>query len=202
MDEQLVCAPGDGVMLGQLFTPTQALLQGFTFVEAGAVAAQNEVRTAVELAAGRAFDGVQARQGFRVGSLNLMIGYADSSELTEMPDIYRIPNAPDWFCGMANLHGMLTPVFDLSRYLDVERDNASKRMLLVLSHGADAAGVVIDGMPERLRWGVEQQTDAATVPDALFDVVDRAALIGEKLWFDLNCNTLLDRLETALTTSH
>ena len=75
-------------------------------------------------------------------------------------------------------------------------------MLLVLAHGRDAAGIVIDGLPERLRWSAEQETDAATVPEALIDVVDRAVLIGEKLWFDLDCNTLLDRLETALTTRH
>lgn len=202
MNQELVYASAAGTTPSHWQPPVQALLSGFTFPETEASSDQGNATGALQLATGTTINGVQARQGFRVGPLNLMIGYADSSELTEMPDIYRIPNAPDWFCGMANLHGMLTPVFDLSRYLDVERDNASKRMLLVLSHGTDAAGVVIDGLPERLRWGVEQQTDAATVPDALFDVVDRAVLIGEKLWFDLNCNTLLDRLETALTTSH
>ena len=202
MDEQLVCAPGDGVMPGQMLTPTQALLQGFTFVDAGAVTTQNEARTAMQLAAGRALDGIQARQGFRVGSLNLMIGYADSSELTEMPDIYRIPNAPDWFCGMANLHGMLTPVFDLSRYLDVERDSASKRMLLVLSHGADAAGVVIDGMPERLRWSATDQVDMAAAPARLAPHLRTACIVGESLYFDLECNALLDALEHALEPAH
>src|ERR1035437_4012618 len=53
----------------------------------------------------------ESRQGFRIGELCLMIRYEDASELSEMPDIHRLPNAPDWFYGMANLHGKLIPVF-------------------------------------------------------------------------------------------
>ena len=94
------------------------------------------------------------RQGFRIGSVGLMIGHEDGSELTEMPTLYDLPHAPAWFMGMANLHGNMVPVFDLASYLGIEKQpvqrEVARRMLLVLGHGAEAAGVMIDGLPQRL----------------------------------------------------
>ena len=190
-----------GVRLGALMlTPTQALLAGFEHEPAAsteqAEAAANQPYRQTRVV------GDQTRQGFRIGSLNLMIRYEDGSELTEMPDVYRLPNAPAWFCGMANLHGMLTPVFDLSSYLGVGNNAKARRMLLVLSRGADAAGVVIDGMPERMRWSEGDQVDTDSAPRLLAPHLRAACLIDERLCFDLDCNALLDALEHATQTTH
>jgi purine-binding chemotaxis protein CheW len=194
-------AQAKGIILpaGLPLTPTQAL--SGAFVLGPALTAQHAARRASPGASAR--DGAeQFRQGFRIGDLCLMVRYQDGSELTEMPPVYRLPNAPDWFCGIANLHGMLTPVFDLSRYLGVAPDPRAKRMLLVLSHGADAGGVVIDGLPERLRWSDAQVSDAATAPARLAGAVQRAVLIGERLHFDLDCASLLQTLERSLESLH
>jgi twitching motility protein PilI len=183
-------------------TPTQALLAGFEFDAAepsGAPGSSRAESAKAEPATPSArLQGMQFRQGFRIGSLNLMIRFEDGSELTELPDVYRLPNAPGWVHGMANLHGMLIPVFDLAGYLGLARDAQAKPMLLVLSHGADAAGVVIDGMPERLRWLAEDQIDADSAPRLLAPHVRTACLVGEKLWFDLDCMPLLAALEHSI----
>ena len=181
-------------------TPVQALMAGFE-LEPATIEAQDEASASRPYGVSRLV-GDQFRQGFRVGNLNLMIRYEDGSELTEMPDVYRLPNAPAWFCGMANLHGMLIPVFDLSSYLGVDRDAKARRMLLVLSRGADAAGVVIDGMPERLRWSEGDQVDTDSAPHLLAPHLRCACLIGERLCFDLECDALLDALEHAMQTPH
>lgn len=203
MNQEPVSTPVAGAVPEQRLTPTQALLREFTFFDTAASLEHGNAALALPLASattikGIQTQGVQARQGFRVGPLNLMIGYADSSELTEIPDIYRIPNSPAWFCGMANLHGMLTPVFDLSNYLEIEHDNASKRMLLVLSHGENAAGLVIDGMPERLRWTAADQVDIAAAPARLAPHLRAACILNDALYFDLECDALLNALEHAL----
>jgi twitching motility protein PilI len=182
-----------------LLTPTEALLRGFELAAVPAAAPPLENEPGGMRGSARAsIDGLQARQGFRVGTLNLMIRYADGSELTELPLVHRLPNSPHWLLGMANLHGALVPVFDLARYFGVERPAAAKPMLLVLAHAADAAGVVIDRLPERLRWGSEQLTDSGLVPEALAEVAPRAVLIGDQLWFDLDCTALLAALEQSL----
>jgi chemotaxis signal transduction protein len=169
-------------------TPTQALLAGFEF-DAAPGSSSSAVEAERSMPSAR-LEGMQFRQGFRIGSLNLMIRFEDGSELTELPDVYRLPNAPGWVRGMANLHGMLIPVFDLAGYLGLARDAQAKPMLLVLSHGADAAGVVIDGIAERLRWQAEDQIDSDSAPSRGAPW-RTACLVGRKLWFDLDCMPLL-----------
>jgi twitching motility protein PilI len=154
----------------------------------------------------RADGGYQARQGFRVGDLALMVRYEDGSELTAMPRLVHLPNTPAWCLGMANLHGLLVPVFDLGGWIGLNTAPTGSHMLLVLSHGADAAGVAIDGLPQRLRWTPDQQADAATAPARLAPHVRGAALIEGVLWFDIDRTALLDAFEASLagltTTGH
>ena len=141
----------------------------------------------------------ESRQGFRIGELRLMIPYEDGSELSEMSAIHRLSNAPDWFCGMANLQGKLTPVFDLARYLGVEHDRGAKRMLLVLAHGPDAAGVMVDGLPARLRLSDEdERADPGVAPKRLAPHLRGARYIDERLWLDLDTRSLLDAIEHSL----
>ena len=149
----------------------------------------------------------QSRQGVRIGDAGIMLAYEDSSELTEVPDLYYLPNAPAWVKGLANLHGNLVPVFDVAQYLDVQKtgDQAmpglgggSKPMLLVLGHGAGAAGVVIDGIPQRLIPTEKQKTDTDTAPALLLPHIRGAYFINEQLWFDLDCSSLLNMLEQAM----
>jgi len=182
----------------QSMTPTQALTAGFELESTSDDASDRTSAQRLHGAARPVED--RRRQGFRIGDLRLMIRYEDGSELAELPDIYRLPNVPDWFRGFANLHGVLTPVFELSRYLGIEHARQAKPMLLVLSRGADAAGVVIDGMPERLHWSDDDAADPATAPRRLAPHVSGACLIGERLWFDLKCHALLDALEHAMGT--
>jgi chemotaxis signal transduction protein len=139
-----------------------------------------------------------SRQGFRIGELRFMTRYEDASELSEMATIHKLPNAPEWFCGIANMHGKLTPVFDLARFFGVESDPEVKHMLLVISRGSDATGVLIDGLPERLHCPEDDYTDACALPERLMPHLLGTALIGEQQWFDLDTHSLLGALEQSL----
>jgi twitching motility protein PilI len=195
---------------GLTMLPLQALTQGFDFGPPEAPPEQMPQEaspaspwSAVPLPVVSAHvSGLQVRQGFRVGNLHLMIRYEDGSELTELPQLFRMPNAPHWLLGMANLHGTLIPVFDLAAYLGVEREVTNRRFLLVLGHGGDAAGVLIEGLPERLRWSPEDRMDTETAPSRLAEHLGAACLIGETLWFDLQYKSLLDALERDLGAPH
>ncbi len=180
-------------------TPTRALTAGFD-VDTSVDVGRSGSRTGKAASVSQLVSG-ESRQGFRIGELRLMIRYEDSSELSEMSVIHRLPSAPDWFCGIANLHGKLIPVFDLARYIGVDPDPGAKRMLLVLSRGVDATGVVIDGLPERLRWSDDERNDAGAAPKRLVPHLRGASYIGGQLWFDLDTHSLLGEIEQSLGLS-
>jgi twitching motility protein PilI len=92
------------------------------------------------------------RQGFQIGELKFLARFDATSELSELPAIYRLPGAPAGVIGLANLHGNVVPVFELAHFFEVTHTGGAKPMLLVLGSGENAAAVVIDGLPERKRF--------------------------------------------------
>jgi purine-binding chemotaxis protein CheW len=184
-----------------LLAPVEALHRGFQFPGqgdgGGALLAAYASAAAGHAAAGDN-DQIQQREAFLLGPLGLMIRYKDGSELADLPTSYRLPNAPDWFIGIANLHGLLVPVFDLANYLGVERTRGAKPMLLVLGHGADAAGVVIDGLPLRVRIKAADRADGAPVPAALEGCVTDTYWAAQRTWLDLQVDALLAKLNDEL----
>ncbi|MBU0499575.1 MAG: chemotaxis protein CheW [Gammaproteobacteria bacterium] len=85
------------------------------------------------------------RIGFRMGGTALLIPAGTLAEVMEPPPAYRLPNTPAWCLGLINLRGNLLPVFDIRPLLDGEITPGSR--LLVLGSGADAAGLMVDGLP-------------------------------------------------------
>jgi twitching motility protein PilI len=179
-----------------LLAPTAALLRGFVF-EAQAPAEVALARAPAADAAGL----VLLREGFRIGELRLMIPYEDGNELTEMPQVYLLPRAPAWFLGMANLHGALVPVFDPAVLFGVARDENAKPMFLVLGHGDDKAGLVIDGLPQRLRLAAADRIDNAAVPPLLAGCVKDVYWSDGRDWMDLQVDDLLQAVTEELAAS-
>ena len=169
-----------------LLTPLDALTRPFD-IDAASTGARSS-------AADAAIAATRSCQGFRIGELGLMIDYADGSELTALPATTRLPNAPRWFVGIANLHGALLPVFDLAPRLGVARAEQATPMLLVLGHGEAAAGIVVDGLPQRLRVQLTDRIERAPVPAALRACVDAGYWIDERQWLALRVDALLNQL--------
>lgn len=139
------------------------------------------------------------RQGFMVGNIGLMIDFADGSELTEIPAIYRVPNAPKWLLGLINLHGRIIPVFDLGTFLGFAAPQQGKKQkLLVLAHNERSLGVLVDGLPKRLSWHEEQKVADNTAPAKLREHISASCWVNDKLWFDLNTVSLSHALERSL----
>lgn len=187
-------------------TPIQALTAGFDLPkayanDAGEVSAASSVAPANDPSAATR---IEQRQGLRVGNLHLMIRYEDGSELADLPRVYRLPDAPAWFHGMTNLHGTLIPVFSLAEYLGLDEHaglqgpGGSQRMMLVMGSGADAVGVLIDGLPQRLRFQGEQRVEDAPVPAQLEGCIAGTYWIDQQAWMDFMPAGLFDRLEAEL----
>ena len=134
------------------------------------------------------------RQSFRIGQMHLVAPFDVSSELTEMPTVYPLPRMPANLLGLVNLHGRILPLFDLAELFETEHMPREKRMLLVMGHGNDAAGIVIDGLPRRMAFAPESQVTPPTLPAAAAGAVRAAWSMGNDTWFEFDYAQLLDQL--------
>ena len=106
------------------------------------------------------------RQAFRIGQMRLLAPFATASELVEMPNVYPLPRMPANLLGLVNLHGRIVPLFDLAALFETQHLPREKRMVLVMGHGNDAAGMVIDGLPRRLVFTPDSQIITPALPAA------------------------------------
>jgi purine-binding chemotaxis protein CheW len=134
------------------------------------------------------------RQGFRIGHMHLAAPFATASELTEMPNVYPLPRMPQNLLGLVNLHGRIVPLFDLANLFETAHLAREKRMLLVIGHGNDAAGIVIDGLPRRLVFSPDDRILAPALPAAAAGAVVATYLQGKDAWFEFDYAQLLDHL--------
>jgi purine-binding chemotaxis protein CheW len=134
------------------------------------------------------------RQAFRIGHLHLLAPFATASELTEMPNVYPLPRMPANLLGLVNLHGRIVPLFDLAALFETQHLAREKRMLLVIGHGNDAAGIVIDGLPRRMAFMPEAQIIPPALPEAAAAAVVAAYSQGNDAWFEFDYAQLLDQL--------
>jgi chemotaxis signal transduction protein len=134
------------------------------------------------------------RQAFRIGRMRLLAPFATASELTEMPSVFPLPRMPQNLLGLVNLHGRIVPLFDLAALFETEHLAREKRMLLVIGHGNDAAGIVIDGLPRRMAFEPESRIVPAALPAGAASAVLTGYLAGQDAWFEFDYAKLLDQL--------
>ena len=134
------------------------------------------------------------RQAFRIGHMRLLAPFATASELVEMPNVYPLPRMPANLLGLVNLHGRIVPLFDLAPLFETQHLPREKRMLLVIGHGDDAAGIVIDGLPRRMVFQPENEIIAPALSSAAATAVVATYADGQDAWFEFNYAHLLDQL--------
>ena|SRR5687767_15800272 len=134
------------------------------------------------------------RQAFRIGQMRLLAPFATASELVEMPNVYPLPRMPANLLGLVNLHGRIVPLFDLGTLFETQHVPREKRMVLVIGHGSDAAGIVIDGLPRRMAFPPDSQIVPPALPAAAASAVLATFVAGKDAWFELDFAQLLDQL--------
>ena len=134
------------------------------------------------------------RQAFRIGHMRLLAPFATASELTEMPNVYPLPRMPENLLGLVNLHGRIVPLFDLAALFETEHLAREKRMLLVMGHGNDAAGIVIDGLPRRMAFLPDARIVTPQISAAANAAVIATYVQGPESWFEFDYAQLLEQL--------
>jgi purine-binding chemotaxis protein CheW len=111
-----------------------------------------------------------------------------------MPTVFPLPRMPANLLGLVNLHGRIVPLFDLAALFETEHLPREKRMLLVIGHGNDAAGIVIDGLPRRMAFQPESRIIPPALPAGAASAVLATYVAGGDAWFEFDYAQLLSHV--------
>jgi chemotaxis signal transduction protein len=124
----------------------------------------------------------------RLGSSRYAVPMADVAEVTAVPPVTRIPDAPAWLSGVANWRGRMLPVVDLRPLLGASLvPLASSARLVVLARDEVVAGVVAEAVP-----GVYDGTLAEPEPAPPTVGADTASLVAGQVSDRLGPLAVLD----------
>lgn len=142
------------------------------------------------------------RRVLRTHGMALLVELDVTSEVLKTPTLYRLPGAPNGVIGLANRHGRVVPVVDISLLFpsaekswhrsgasgnNIDSDNMDSDevaetkqapspgyWLVVAGRGDAAVGLVIDELPDRLRIAKADEVPLSSVPHPIAEYAKAA----------------------------
>jgi len=130
------------------------------------------------------------RRGFYIGDLGLLVPMDVTSEVLEMPPVFRLPGAPKGIKGLVNRHGRVVPVMDISGLFGHQNEPAEKSWLLICGRGEEAVGIIVDSLPERKQFTVEDQISLEEITHPIGIHAKGAYQDEKETWIDLDTEAL------------
>jgi Chemotaxis signal transduction protein len=116
----------------------------------------------------------------------------DTSEVLDMPPLFRLPGAPHGIKGLVNRHGRVVPVMDISDLFDLQHDRVKNAWLLVCGRGDEAVGIIISSLPERKKFVNDDQVSLAEITHPIAAYAKGAYREGQDIWIDVDTGALFD----------
>jgi chemotaxis signal transduction protein len=170
-------------------------------IDIDALKAQVDAEIAARLLIEADFARYIHRRGFRIGNLKLLVPLDATSEVLEMPPLFRLPGAPVGIKGLANRHGRVVPVMDLSVLLEMPSDHRAGTWLLVCGKGDEAVGLVIESLPERKSFVQEDEIGLSEIKHPIANYARAAYRDGRDVWVDIEPEILFTKVFHVETAS-
>jgi len=126
------------------------------------------------------------RRGFRAGDLRLLVKMDATSEVAEMPQVFRLPGAPPGIVGLVNRYGRVMPVMDLSIFFGKKLEHPAKTWLLTCGLGDEAVGIIIDSLPERKKFSLQDEVSLVGISHPISSHAKAAYREGQDVWVDID----------------
>jgi purine-binding chemotaxis protein CheW len=139
-------------------------------------------------------DGILQLVTFRIGGEEFGIDIQKVQEINKMIEVTKIPNAPAYVEGVANLRGKIVPVISLRTKLgfdEAERDKATR--IMVIEMKGNILGFIVDSVSEVLRIQdakIEPTPSVAGGVDAAY--IEGVINLDNRLLILLDLDTLFD----------
>lgn len=132
---------------------------------------------------GLASEGQLELISFEIGGQEFCIDIRSVREIRGWTAATQMPHTPSYMLGVINLRGAVMPVIDLRCRLGLGVTEVSSRhVIVVIQHGAQLAGVLVDGVQETFQVDAsvlqEPPQIETTTPDLFVDAI---IPIGERL---------------------
>ncbi len=113
---------------------------------------------------------------FEIGGQEFCIDIRSVREIRGWTAATQMPHTPSYMLGVINLRGAVMPVIDLRCRLGLGVTEVSSRhVIVVIQHGAQLAGVLVDGVQETFQVDASVLQDPpqieTTTPDLFVDAI-------------------------------
>jgi len=138
------------------------------------------------------------RYGIKICKQNLLFDKTLLCEAAIKANVYPIPNVPSWIYGMINLRGNIIPVFRIDKFLtDGKTTEEENNVVLVIGEGNNTVGLSIHELPIAVE--IDEETvkkilPPDDVPEIFSNCVNAAYDIDDKIWLEIDINTVLDNI--------
>jgi len=136
--------------------------------------------------------------GFRLGDEEYAVGISEVQEIIRVPEITRVPKAPEFVEGVINLREKVLPIISLRKRFSLENiEKTDSQRIIVVNIDGISTGMVVDSVSEVLRLS----KDAIEPPPPILSGLDTDHLQGIGKMEDGKRLLLLLDLHKLLTTS-
>lgn len=130
---------------------------------------------------------------FEIGGQEFCIDIRSVREIRGWTVSTPMPHTPSYMLGVINLRGAVMPVIDLRLRLGLGVTEVSSRhVIVVIQHGAQLAGLLVDGVQETFQIDASVLQDPPQIETTTPDLfVDAIIPIGDRLLSRLVVSALL-----------
>ena len=140
------------------------------------------------------------RYGVNICEQNLLFEKTLLCEAAIKSKIYPVPNVPSWIYGMINFRGNIIPVFRINEFLtDSKASKAKNNVVLVIGEGNNAVSLSINELPVAVEIDEETINKISPpddVPEIFSSCINAAYDIDEKIWLEIDINTVLSNINS------
>jgi len=143
----------------------------------------------------------QIRYGFELDSIGILIPSGMVCEVIDMQRVFLLPNAPAELSGLINLRGNLVPVFDLSRLMHVQEDNAENKdnnqdlYMIIIGSDVKAMAFIINTLPQPIPTE-QYEPELPPIAEKVRKFVVNAYSFQQRIWIDLDLEAFLVSLHS------
>lgn len=136
---------------------------------------------------------------FRLANEEYGVDIMRAQEIIMMGQITRMPEVPDFICGLINLRGHVIPIVDLRKRFSLPtKDNDEHTRIIVVNVRSKTIGIVVDAVTEVLRINSDQiEPPPTSVTGIDHDYIRGLVKLENKLLILLNIERILSSAEEA-----